>query len=763
MLAATRLSGHWLPTQRPSSAMRQCNKQQLQHVVARSAADDGAAAEQPQPQQQAALPRRSALAAALAAAAAPWLASGPALADNDAVKAGLAKYVKKKKLERLDSYVPPLLAARDQLIRIGRVMLQDPANARQLLRSGEFSGLRDNVRSLGEYASQRAGDESGRALVRGFFTALEALDGALRQAERGEEGLPEGARAKLDATVEALDKLLATVPEEDMQRAQRVRCAQLDKEASELRLENETLLRTVEDGKHAAVQSAQFAALEARAQSLQDELTAAYKDKAALAEQSLQATRQLQVVRDINERQARELTDAAEEARRLKEQIKELRGQVDHFREAHATVSREMEARLQEAQGATAKLATVEAESAELVRRLIEMKDREADRMNEINRLEAETIARAKQEAAAVLARAAAKAQALGAALGRQRTSEGAELVEASMRRLSEADKVEQPSTLMKSVPGHDGGCYGLAFNRTGELLASGGADKCVKLWDPFTAAVKTTLRGAFEGINGVAFTSDSKLVLAADNKQAVRVWEVATGRLRHSLTGHTGKVVGVACSPADPHLAVSCGSERAIKVWGLTDGLHRRSMMCPSICNSLAITADGSLVASGHFDGTLRFWDLRTGRVAHEVAGLHSPHGGITSVDTGSSGALVLTCGKDNLLRCVDVRRFEVRHTLSAPSFSVGGAWTTACFSPTEQQAAAGSADGTVFLWDIAKSTVAARLRDPKQHQPAVACAWCPLGLPLVSCDKAGAISFWTGRASKRASGSGSGTSGVR
>lgn len=44
--------------------------------------------------------------------------------------------------------------------------------------------LRDNVRSLGEYASQRAGDESGRNLVRGFFTALEAFDGALRQVRR---------------------------------------------------------------------------------------------------------------------------------------------------------------------------------------------------------------------------------------------------------------------------------------------------------------------------------------------------------------------------------------------------------------------------------------------------------------------------------------------------------------------------------------------------------------------------------------------------
>lgn len=44
-------------------------------------------------------------------------------------------------------------------------------------------------------------------------------------------------------------------------------------------------------------------------------------------------------------------------------------------------------------------------------------------------------------------------------------------------------------------------------------------------------------------------------------------MWDIATARLRHSLTGHTGKVVAVACSPADPHLAASCGSDRAIKV----------------------------------------------------------------------------------------------------------------------------------------------------------------------------------------------------
>ena len=46
----------------------------------------------------------------------------PAHAENEAITKGLGKYVKRKKLDRIDTYVPPLFRARDQLIRIGRVM-----------------------------------------------------------------------------------------------------------------------------------------------------------------------------------------------------------------------------------------------------------------------------------------------------------------------------------------------------------------------------------------------------------------------------------------------------------------------------------------------------------------------------------------------------------------------------------------------------------------------------------------------------------------
>ena len=41
----------------------------------------------------------------------------------------------------------------------------------------------------------------------------------------------------------------------------------------------------------------------------------------------------------------------------------------------------------------------------------------------------------------------------------------------------------------------------------------------------------------------------------------------------------------------------------------------------------------------------------------------------------------------------------------------------------------------------------MAARLKDPKHHHhhhSVVACAWSPTGLPLVTCDKGGSLTFW-------------------
>lgn len=148
-----------------------------------------------------------------------------AATENTAVTAGLSKYVKKKKLDRIDTYLAPLIEAKGQLIRVGRVMLQDPKEARSLLRSGIFAGLRDDVRAVGEYASQKDGGSpaTGAALVSGFFRPLEQLDFLLnRDAKQNKPGDGEEEKKALEETIAGLDALLASAPDSLLKRAQSV-------------------------------------------------------------------------------------------------------------------------------------------------------------------------------------------------------------------------------------------------------------------------------------------------------------------------------------------------------------------------------------------------------------------------------------------------------------------------------------------------------------------------------------------------------------
>lgn len=108
-------------------------------------------------------------------------------------------------------------------------------------------------------------------------------------------------------------------------------------------------------------------------------------------------------------------------------------------------------------------------------------------------------------------------------------------------------------------------------------------------------------------------------------------------------------QVSSVDCSPSNSLRAVSSGTDRCIKVWDLNKGFCVRTIICHSSCNSVRCTRDEHIICSGHFDGTLRFWDIRSGKMANEVTGLHTQQ--ICSIQVGirngvfSSSAVVHTC----------------------------------------------------------------------------------------------------------------------
>ena len=48
--------------------------------------------------------------------------------------------------------------------------------ARSLLREGAFSGLRDNIRAIGEYAEGKLGKETAKNRVAAIFNSINDLD-----------------------------------------------------------------------------------------------------------------------------------------------------------------------------------------------------------------------------------------------------------------------------------------------------------------------------------------------------------------------------------------------------------------------------------------------------------------------------------------------------------------------------------------------------------------------------------------------------------
>ncbi|GAB1818270.1 hypothetical protein [Herbidospora sp. RD11066] len=107
-----------------------------------------------------------------------------------------------------------------------------------------------------------------------------------------------------------------------------------------------------------------------------------------------------------------------------------------------------------------------------------------------------------------------------------------------------------------------------LSFHPDGHLLASGGEDGAVSLWDLSGDPVGEPLKGHDDVVTAVAFHPDGHLLASASWDHSVRLWDPVTRMpVGDPLTGHTGRVVELAFHPAG-HLLATAGKDGMIRLW---------------------------------------------------------------------------------------------------------------------------------------------------------------------------------------------------
>jgi WD40 repeat protein len=80
---------------------------------------------------------------------------------------------------------------------------------------------------------------------------------------------------------------------------------------------------------------------------------------------------------------------------------------------------------------------------------------------------------------------------------------------------------------------------FRVAFSPDGKFLASGGADKRIRLWDPDTGKQLRALEGHTHDVNCVALSGDGKWLASGSQNGELFLWEVDTAMVRRRFRGH--------------------------------------------------------------------------------------------------------------------------------------------------------------------------------------------------------------------------------
>ncbi|HVZ04758.1 protein kinase domain-containing protein [Hyphomicrobium sp.] len=168
-------------------------------------------------------------------------------------------------------------------------------------------------------------------------------------------------------------------------------------------------------------------------------------------------------------------------------------------------------------------------------------------------------------------------------------------------------------------LEGHENAVQAVAVSPSGDWLASGGADRTIRIWNTAAHDVRRIYRNNSDFVSALSFSPNGSLLATGTLDGTVKILSLNSYRLQRTFLGQKSRITSLALSSFDELLA-SASEDGVVRVRSLKRSRQLRTL--PGIgtgAMTVAFTNDGRTLLTGGKDGVVRFWQPSDSQVAQK------------------------------------------------------------------------------------------------------------------------------------------------
>lgn len=260
-------------------------------------------------------------------------------------------------------------------------------------------------------------------------------------------------------------------------------------------------------------------------------------------------------------------------------------------------------------------------------------------------------------------------------------------------------------------LAGHTASVACVAWQNTGNLLASSALDKTIRLWDTTTGKLLHTWKDLSQPATQLAWSPDDKTLASAGSGHEVNLTS-AMGERLGQLAGHSGPVTALAWSRRGDVLA-SGSDDQTVALWDPANRKLLRKLPAAREVRSLALHPGGTLLACGTTDEVVQLWLVGSGKPVRK--NLLSPGGetSVTSLDWLTPDGRLLLAGRANMT----IQVWDWRQAEAVRDFWAYAPVEYVSFSKDGSLVVAGAAGRAAFVWRRVEGQLKGAIIDQGNH----------------------------------------------